>query len=100
MTDERSLLASRYRGPIHSTKWAARAWWWLLPYAGIWGYKDDVDEFGPNPNERWWWRFTFLHYCAWRLVSKLPSSAPFEPMEPIVCNCDYCRGVPGAVFEP
>jgi hypothetical protein len=21
-------------------------------------------------------------------------------MPPVVCDCDYCRGVPGAVFEP
>jgi hypothetical protein len=36
----------------------------------------------------------------WKFVGKLPGSDPFEPTEPIVCNCDYCRGVPGARFEP
>lgn len=76
---------------VHSTKWAARLWWFLLPYAGETGYAD-----AEHP-ARW-----FAHPLTWlwKFVGKLPGSEPFEPMPPIVCTCDYCRGVPGAVFEP
>lgn len=80
-----------------STRLAARLWWALLPYAGIWGYRD---EDAPAENVRWWWRFTFVAYYAWKLVGRLPGSDPFEPMAQIVCTCDFCKGVPGAVFEP
>lgn len=77
--------------PVRSGRLAARLWWWLLPYAGETGY--------PNPDNppRW---FSYPLTWAWKLVGKLPSSAPFEPQPPIICDCDYCRGVPGAVFEP
>lgn len=72
---------------------AARLWWVLLPYAGWTGYHEKGD---PNPPP--WYAYPLA--WAWKLVGRLPSSAPYEPMAPIVCNCDYCRGVPGAVFEP
>lgn len=81
-------------GVVRSSRAAARLWWALLPYAGCYGWgKDD------GGNWRWWMRFNVVPYLLWKLVAKLPSSSPFEPMEPIVCTCDYCRGVPGAVFE-
>lgn len=74
-----------------STKLAARLWWLLLPYAGWTGYPNE-----DNPAPWYAWPLTWL----WKLVGLLPSSAPYEPQPPDVCTCDYCRGVPGARFEP
>jgi hypothetical protein len=77
--------------PKRSRKLAARLWWFLLPFAGETGY--------PNPDNppRW---FAYPLAWLWQLVNKLPSSDPFEPYSGPACNCDYCRGVPGAVWEP
>jgi hypothetical protein len=74
--------------PVYSERLAARLWWWLLPYAGVWGYRD---EDYPRENWRWWWPLTFIAYYAWRLVAKLPSSAPFEPQKPVICWCGDCK---------
>ncbi len=76
--------------PERSMRLAARLWWALLPHIG---YGSDV-----FPESRRW--YEPLAYRAWKLVGLLSSSAPYKPMPPINCNCDYCRGVPGAVFEP
>lgn len=87
----RSTLKPRYQGPVRSKRLAARLWWFLLPYAGETGYSDS--EFPAR------WRAYPLTWL-WKLVNALPSSAPFEPSRIPPCDCDYCRGVPGAVFEP
>jgi hypothetical protein len=65
---------------------AARLWWFTLPYDGWFWY--DRDPGDPRPP-------LHAYPLAWlhRLVRKLPSSTPFKPMEPIVCDCDYCRGL-------
>lgn len=76
----------------HSTRLAARLWWALLPYAGWTGYH----ERGEIPPPWYAWPLTWL----WQLVGTLPSAAPYKSMPQVVCNCDYCRGVPGAEFEP
>lgn len=78
-----------------STRLAARLWWALLPFAGCYGYGK-----GDGGTWRWWMRFSIVPYLLWKLVGNLPGSDPFRPIPPIVCNCDYCRGVPGARFEP
>lgn len=77
-----------------STRLAARLWWATLPYEGWVSYSPD--EVGAIPPPWYAWPLAWLH----RLVRKLPSSAPFEPWEPIICDCDYCRGVPGAEWTP
>ena len=67
---------------VRSHKLAARVWWALLPYAGETGY--------PNPDNppRW---FAYPLTWAWKLVGKLPGSAPFLPFRPGVCDCEECR---------
>ena len=89
--DRDPVAAQVYRGPIRSRTLAARLWWLLLPFAGETGYAD-----AEHP-ARW---FAHPLSWAWALINKLPRSAPFEPFPHIECNCDYCRGVPGAVWEP
>jgi hypothetical protein len=79
-----------------STRLAARLWWATLSYRG-WATttaEDIADGANPPP-----W---YAHPLAWlnKLAEKLPGSEPFEPLPPIVCTGDYCRGVPGARFEP
>jgi len=71
-----------------STRLAARLWWALLPFAGWTAYPDE-----PNPPPWYAYPLTWL----WKLVGRLPGSAPFEPMPPIVCDCDYCRGLSSQV---
>lgn len=83
-------------GAIRSKRLAARLWWALLPYAGWIAYSDDDLECGAIKPPWYAYPLAWL----WELVRRLPGSDPFEPMPPVVCNCDYCRGVPGAVFEP
>ena len=78
--------------PRRSRKLSARTWWLLLPFEGYFGYRDKDD---PRP-PLWVYPLAWL----WRLNDRLFSPAPFEPTPPIACDCDYCRGVPGAVFEP
>lgn len=68
--------------PRRSRRVAARAWWALLPFIGY--YCDDT------PMWRWWMRPA---RWAWALVGKLPGSDPYEPVAPVVCNCDYCLGL-------
>ena len=77
--------------PSRNTSLAARLWWLLLPFAGETGYSD-----ADHP-ARW-----FAHPLTWlwKLVGKLPNSDPFKPYEGPQCDCDYCRGLPGAVYEP
>lgn len=89
MTTPASLLHAR---PRRSRRLAARLWWATLPHAGMIGWPKGVG----NP-PRW-----YDYPLAWlnRLAEKLPGSEPFEPQPPIICTCDYCQGVPGAVFEP
>lgn len=70
---------------VRSRKLAARLWWALLPFAGCHGYGKEE-----GLAWRWWMRFSVVPYLAWKLVGKLPSSAPFEPPPLIVCNCDEC----------
>lgn len=83
---------------VRSRTLAARLWWVLLPYAGEVGYRDkELEKAGEIPRPRW--RAYPLSWL-WTLIGKLPSSDPFEPFEPPVCGCDFCRGVPGARFEP
>jgi hypothetical protein len=76
-------------GPQRNTRVAARLWWALLPYIGY--YCDGTEDW------RWWMRPA---RWLWVLVDKLPGSAPYPPLPPVVCTCDYCMGVPEAVFEP
>jgi len=78
-----------------NTTLAARLWWALLPYAGCYGYRD-----ADGGSEHWWMRFSVVPYMLWKLAGSVPGFAAFKPMPPVVCNCDYCRGVPGARFEP
>ena len=76
-----------------SRRLAARLWWFTLPYAGWVGYRD-VPGGNPTP----WYAFPL----AWlnTLASKLPGSDPFEPSPVQACDCDFCRGVPGAEYTP
>jgi hypothetical protein len=85
-------------GADRSRSFAARVWWATLPYAGWVGWRDEELEADGTCRKPPWYAFPL----AWlnRLAEKLPGFGAFEPMEPIVCNCDYCRGVPGARFEP
>jgi hypothetical protein len=86
--------------PLRSRGFASRVRWTLMPWwAFAWRYRND-DPDDPNPG-RWW------HHCIgstalWldKLLERLPGGALFEPMPRVECDCDYCRGVPGAVFEP
>lgn len=75
---------------VRSTTLTARLWWALLPAAGSYGYAE-------TRRQRLLWLVPNL---LWQLVRRLPGSDPFEPMEPVICDCDYCRGVPAARFEP
>jgi hypothetical protein len=80
-----------------------RVWWSLLPYAG-WtaGTReerraDEADGANPPP----WWAFPLA--WLWRLNSALMDRLGVSAAElcpPHTCDCDFCRGVPGAVFEP
>lgn len=76
-----------------STRVAARLWWATLPYRGWVAYDGEVGAVPPP------W---YAHPLAWvnRLAEKLPGSEPFKPMPVRECPCDYCQGVPGAVYEP
>lgn len=79
-----------------STRLAARLWWATLPY---WGWSTVTpDEIADGARPFPW----YFRPLAWlnRLADRLPGSAPFKPLPPIDCDCDYCRGVPGARFEP
>jgi hypothetical protein len=72
-----------------------RLWWALLPYAGWMTY--DGEEGAVKPP--WYayplaWLWNGVHAVMVRF-----GVGAFPPSPPIVCNCDYCRGVPGAVFE-
>lgn len=72
---------------------AARFRWWLLQWlAYAWRYSDDM------PPARWWYR-CWGSIALW-LDNRLDRVPLFPPMPPVKCNCDYCRGVPGARFEP
>lgn len=73
--------------PERSNRFAARLMWWLLPRIGY--YAEGFDRVRA-------WPF----YMLWKLVGLLPSSALYEPYQGPACTCDYCRGVPGAVYEP
>ena len=86
-------MADTQRGIISRLRWALMPWW-----AFAWRYRADFADLGPDP----WWK-SCLGSTAWwldKLLERLPGGALFEPMPPIACNFDYCRGVPGAVFEP
>lgn len=78
---------------MRSRRLAARLWWATLPYAG-WVTYDGEPGAVPPP----WW----AHPLAWinKLSEKLPGSEPFEPMVERECDCDWCRGVPGAEWRP
>ena len=90
--------ARRSYGPVRSRRLAARLWWALLPYAGWIGYRDkELERDGTCVPPPW---YAFPLAWLWEVVRRLPGSAPYEPLPPIECDCDYCRGVPGAVFEP
>jgi hypothetical protein len=75
-----------------STRLAARLWWALLPYAGWFAYSDEPDA--PRPPLH-----AYPLAWLWRLINWI-GVEPFKPFELPVCDCDYCRGVPGARFEP
>lgn len=77
-------------GPVRSRRLAARLWWALLPFTGCYAYAE----------RRWQRALGFVPFLLWKLAGRLPGSAPFEPELPVACDCDYCRGVPGARFEP
>ena len=82
----------------HSRKLSARIWWATLPYLGWVGYRDkELEADGTCRKPPWYaWPLSWLN----RLAANWPGFEAFEPMPEVVCNCDYCRGVPGAVFEP
>lgn len=79
---------------------AARLRWWLLPWlAYAWRYREDHAD-APNPGTPLTWTWGSFAYWLDRVLDRLPSGAMWPPMPEIVCDCDYCRGVPGARFEP
>lgn len=77
---------------------AGRLRWWLLPWlAYAWRYRDDYYD-APNPGH--WYHHCWGSFALW-LDNRLERRVPlWPPMPPIECDCDYCRGVPGARFEP
>lgn len=77
-----------------SRKLSARLWWATLPYAGWIGYSEPGDGSIPAP----WYAYPL----AWlnKLAARMPGFQAFEPPPEIDCDCDWCRGVPGARFEP
>lgn len=79
-------------GHERNTRLAARLHWALLPCMGAYYYADEMGEKVPLR-----WR---LGYRLMTLVTKLPGSELYPPLPQIECGCDYCHGVPGAVFEP
>jgi hypothetical protein len=79
-----------------STRLAARLWWATLPYAGWVTVTADEIADGANPAPWYAWPLAWVN----RLAGRLPGSEPFGPLPPVVCDCDYCRGVPGPRFEP
>jgi len=87
-------------GPVRSRKLSARLWWATLPYYG-WtcgsaGQRVDDILDGARPAPWWAYPLGWLN----RLAARIPGFGAFEPTPPVVCDCDFCRGVAGAVFEP
>lgn len=84
----------RGKGIVSRLRWALMPWW-----AFAWRYRDEwVDA--PNPGR--WWEHCLGSTTWWldKVLERLPGGDLFEPMPPIMCDCDYCRGVPGAEFVP
>lgn len=73
-----------------------RLLWATLPYA----YWPDVtaEEIADGARPCPWYAhpLSWLHF----FVEKELGGRLFDPPPPIRCNCDYCRGVPGARFKP
>lgn len=79
---------------------AARLRWWLPPWlAYAWRYRED---FAAAPYPGRWYHACWGSFAFWldRALDRLPSGALWPPIPDFVCDCDYCRGVPGARFEP
>lgn len=72
---------------------AARLRWWLMPYAHP---RPTAEERADGCRWHWWW---LLAYWAENIVARLPGAYLFDPVPPVICDCDYCRGVPGAEFK-
>lgn len=72
-----------------------RAWWILLPYAGWMGYRHEGMNRIPLHAYPLAWLWSGV---SWYMTKR--GIGAFPPSPPVVCRCDYCRGVPGAVFEP
>ncbi len=67
----------------------ARLRWLILPLMGYCYGESWRDQIRGRP-------FVWLD----NILGRLPGSDLFAPVPEVVCNCDWCRGVPGAVWEP
>lgn len=83
-----SLIASRSGLAVRSHKLSARVWWLTLPYLGWVGYRDkELEADGTCPKPPWYaWPLSWLN----RLAANWPGFEAFEPMPPIICDCDRC----------
>ncbi len=70
-----------------SRKLPARLHWALLPYAHP---RPTAEDRADGCIWHWWWLGA---YWAMKLVERLPASYLFEPIPPVDCGCDYCRGL-------
>ena len=78
---------------VRSRSIAARVWWWTLPFAGWVTYDGEVGATPPP-----WYAYPLARLN--RLAARAPGFRAFEPSPPVECDCAWCRGVPGARFEP
>lgn len=89
-TSDGHAAASRRGLPVRSRTLAARLWWATLSYYGWSTVTPDEIADGANPCPWWAHALSWLH----RLAERLPGCWPvFEPMPPINCDCEDCRGI-------
>jgi hypothetical protein len=93
MSESQSPFPFRHPGRVSRLRWALMPWW-----AFAWRYRDDFN----NPETDAWWKSCIGSTIYWldKVLEHLPGGDLFAPYTPPKCDCDYCRGVPGAVFEP
>jgi hypothetical protein len=67
--------------------------WWAF----AWRFRDDFKD-APVPGN--WWKNSLGSILWWadKILERLPGSALFDPLPPIVCDCDECRET--ALEEP